>query len=329
MLEKIKSIPKRATSWIRGDSNCNAGRVLEMLSESLGRELNIRLKDLSKFTDALLVIKAQHLAINNLTNTKAAVDQVLRLKMLVNAEIALSLLDEQTKQTEKILQTAIVANSSTATEIGSRVLNLLFCAKQAVQRKFLFIPPIESAEDYSRESVLTSAAEPELLTGVNHKDVPSVSRLFVPATLLYQLHYSLFPAERMMVGAGKRSGQNISIDAVFDVTGDASAGYVRANANLLGRALMAMSETETYFALWIHSHPGRGKEASRPSGIDRNQEVDWLRDYSSDLVNAIMVEDRFVRFWGMALEEDRITVEITGAGIKKDAENENIFRLES
>lgn len=333
MLEKIKAIPKQTRNWIWSDSNHNAVPVLERLSDSLDRELNARLKELSKFTDAPAFIKSRHLAIDNLTNVKAAIDRTLCLKSLVNAEVALTLLDEQIEQTEKVLQTGIVANSSEATEIASRVLNLLFCSKQTVKQKFSVITPLVTVEDTSRnnrsEAALPLPPETAVLTDGNQKVLPTQPRLVIPATLLYQLHFSLFPAEQMMVGAGKRNGQDISIDAVFDVTGDASAGYVRANPNRLGRALVAMSETDTHFALWIHSHPGRGKEASHPSNIDRNQESDWLRDYSADLVNAIMVEDRFVRFWGKALEEARINVVIAGTGIKKDAEHENIYRLES
>lgn len=337
MLEKIKAIPRHAANWVRSDSTYTAGSTLEKLSNNLGQQLHLQLKELSNFTDAFSVITARHLVIDNLTNTKAAIDRKLRLKPLVNAEDAVSLLDEQIEQVVKILQAKVVANSSEATEIACRVLNLLFCAKQVVKQKFSVVTPIIPVEDPNRNdrnnTALPSMPETELLTDGNTSGndelAPILSRLVIPATLLYQLHFSLFPAERMMVGAGRRNGQMTSIDAVFDVTGDASAGYVRANADRLGRAMMAMSETDTYFALWIHSHPGRGKEASHPSDIDRNQEIDWLQDYSADLVNAIMVQDRYIRFWGKALENGQIAVEIAGTGIKKVAENENIYRLES
>lgn len=323
MLEKIKT---RTKNWIRSNANNSVNPILEKLSDSLNQELNLRLKELSKFTDTFPIIEALHLEIDNLTNTKVAIEQVLRLKSSVGTEVALVLLNEQIIQTEKILQSEILINSCQATEIGSRVLNMLFCAKQTIKRKFSVITPIKFVEGSSQSSELSSTSEMALLADDNNRTVPDLPRLVVSSTLLYQLHQSLFPAEKMMVGAGKRTGQNVSIDAVFDVTGDASAGYVRANPDRLGRALIAMSETDTYFALWIHSHPGRGKEASCPSSIDRNQEIDWLRDYSVNLVNAIMVEDRFVRFWGKALEEKRVVVEVAGTGVKK--ENENIYRLE-
>jgi proteasome lid subunit RPN8/RPN11 len=89
-----------------------------------------------------------------------------------------------------------------------------------------------------------------------------------------------------------------------------------------------MSETDSYFALWIHSHPGSGTSATYPSQTDLEQEQEWLRDYSKDLVNAIMVKDGFVRFWGQALKNKQITVQIEGAGVKRVSDNEHIYKLE-
>lgn len=132
----------------------------------------------------------------------------------------------------------------------------------------------------------------------------------------------------MLVGAGSKNEGIIEIEGIFDVTGRATSGYVKADANRLARALIAMGETGKYFALWVHSHPGRGKEMTHPSSTDLNQEAEWLKDYSPNLVNAIMVEDRYIRFWGKALDEKRINVEIAGGGINKDAGGEHLYRLE-
>ncbi len=169
--------------------------------------------------------------------------------------------------------------------------------------------------------------EPRLLSSAIN-DIDPTPRMIINSTLLFQLHHSLFPAERMLVGAGQKIGKTIKIDGIFDVTGNASSGYVKADANRLARALIVMSETDKYFAFWIHSHPGNGKGATYPSKTDTDQEAEWLKDYSSNLVNAIIVEDRYVRFWGKALDEKRVNVKITGIGVRRASETEEIYQLE-
>ena len=83
-----------------------------------------------------------------------------------------------------------------------------------------------------------------------------------------------------------------------------------------------------YFALWIHSHPSTGPEFTHPSSIDIRQHADWLRDYSPDLVSAILVKDRYIRFWGTAVETGKIAVEVEGPGVAIVSQAENIYRLE-
>ncbi|MGI8467005.1 MAG: hypothetical protein ACR2N3_00965 [Pyrinomonadaceae bacterium] len=236
--------------------------------------------------------EACHLAIDHLTNTKSAVQQTLQPKDLLTEETALILLDEEIEKTRMILQTGFVSHSSPATEIGVRTLNLLFCAKQTIKQKFSVITPLTLMTNESGNSI--EETNPKLSSAVS--GTAKIPQMVISSTLLYQLHHSLFPAERMLVGAGKENGQLIEIDGIFDVTGKASSGYVKADTNRLGRALIVMSETEKYFALWIHSHPGSGRDTTYPSSIDLNQEAEWLKDYSPILVNTIVVEDRFIRF---------------------------------
>lgn len=186
-----------------------------------------------------------------------------------------------------------------------------------------FVLPEISKEDKPTEREM----EPRLLSSAIN-DIDPTPRMIINSTLLFQLHHSLFPAERMLVGAGQKIGKTIKIDGIFDVTGNASSGYVKADANRLARALIVMSETDKYFAFWIHSHPGNGKGATYPSKTDTDQEAEWLKDYSSNLVNAIIVEDRYVRFWGKALDEKRVNVKITGIGVRRASETEEIYQLE-
>lgn len=311
----------------RSNGAASPSPILEKLATNLGRELKLRLKQVNSSSDNLHTTAALHLAVDNLTNTKSAIEKTLRQADLLTEEVALVLFDEHIEQTTEILQTETISRSSEATGIGVRTLNLLFYAKQAVKQKFSVITPISLPETVGDTDKINDETNQKLLPCVigSLTDIP---RMTISSTILYQLHHSLFPAERMLVGAGRKNGNDIEIDGVFDVTGKATSGYVKADANRLARALIVMSETEKYFALWIHSHPGRGKGATHPSGTDTNQEAEWLKDYSPNLINAIVVEDGFVRFWGKAIEEKRVTLGITGTGIVKESENESVFRLE-
>lgn len=320
MFKEIIQKTKRMT-------NGNYGSViLEELTDSFGRETKIRLKELSEFTDNLSTTKAIHLAIDNLTNAKSVVQKILPRKDLINSEVAITLIEEQIEQTNLLLQNIAVANSSQATEIGIKTLNYLFGAKQKVKQHFSLITKIKLPE------IVNGNESENLLPEAKQKLLPSttfdIPRLIISSRIIYQMKHSLFPAEKMLVGAGHRIGQDVVIDAVFDVTGQASEVGVKADSALLDRALISMSLTESYFALWIHSHPGIGVSATFPSQTDLNQEKDWLRDYSKDLVNAIMVKDGILRFWGKALQNEQIAVSVEGTGLTKISENEHIYKLD-
>jgi proteasome lid subunit RPN8/RPN11 len=158
----------------------------------------------------------------------------------------------------------------------------------------------------------------------------ALRRIQVSSDLLFQGFFSLFPAERMAVVAGRRApGGVVTLGAVFDVTGAGSAGHVRADPAALGRALIAMENAGTFLAAWLHSHPGGGPEATRPSGIDRTQHADWIKDYSAALLSGIFVQDGWLRFWGSALENHQIEVEVLGGGIQKEGSDEWIYQIRS
>jgi proteasome lid subunit RPN8/RPN11 len=160
-------------------------------------------------------------------------------------------------------------------------------------------------------------------------DGPTVtaSRMEIPTEVLYQLHQSLFPAERMFVAAGRRDGAATKLSAVFDVTGEWSGASVRADSERLARALIAMEQTGTFLAAWVHSHPGRGPGATRPSHIDLAQQADWIRDFGPNLVSAIFVQDRWLRFWGPAVENDRVRVDLVGYGAERQENHDYLYKL--
>jgi hypothetical protein len=152
-------------------------------------------------------------------------------------------------------------------------------------------------------------------------------RVVVTEELLQECYQSLFPAERMLVIAGRRIGDTTRLDGIFDVTGDQNWVHVRADRDLLGRALIKMHQSDAFLAAWVHSHPGLGPAATRPSQIDIQQDQDWLRDYPN-LLNMILVEDGWLQLWGSGLESGQIEVELLGRGLLEENEHGYIYRVE-
>src|SRR5262245_14264983 len=152
-------------------------------------------------------------------------------------------------------------------------------------------------------------------------------RVVITEDLLLECYNYLFPAERMLVVSGRRTGCTTRLTDIFDVTGDQSGGHVKANPGLLQKALIQMDQSDAFLAAWLHSHPGFGPTATHPSPIDLRQEQDWLAHYPN-LLNIIVVEDRWVRFWGTKLESGRIEVELLGRGVITENKHGNVYRLD-
>ena len=145
--------------------------------------------------------------------------------------------------------------------------------------------------------------------------------------MFYQAHHALFPAERMLVVAGRRQAAATALGAAFEVTGATSGAHVRADPQRLARALIVMDHSGTYLAAWLHSHPGRGATATMPSSIDWDQQRSLLRDYTPDLLGGVFVEDGWVRFWGTSLEEGKTRIVVTGPGVQQEDEHGHLYRL--
>jgi proteasome lid subunit RPN8/RPN11 len=172
------------------------------------------------------------------------------------------------------------------------------------------------------------AAQERLLPSLRSLPAAAKRRIVVSNELLQKSYQSLFPAERMLVVAGQRSGDIIRLTDVFDVTGDQSGGHVRADPTLLARALIGMEQSNGFLAGWLHSHPGFGPSATYPSPIDLKQHQDWIQDYSPNLLSVIVVKDRWVRFWGTGLESSQIEVELTGYGLIRESKHGYVYRLD-
>lgn len=319
MFERIKDLPSRAiNAFRRGDANAADVRgALTDIERSLFREWR---DSLDRVTGApcldLRSNEELQAAIENLTDCYTNVRRLHMSAVPVGPQQAAEMIATQLASTKQFLSGDRIG-SDVARNLAIKTLNLLFAAEQDLRQKF------------SLNTTMSATGGRSPVKPVMSEITASGAVMRLPAAMIFQLRQSLFPAERMVVGAGRRSGRSVAIEALFDVTGVASRGGVKADPDKLGRALIAMSQSGTYFALWIHSHPGSGPEGTHPSTIDLRQHADWLRNYSEMLVSAIMVADRHVRFWGTALQDGRIAVSVTGDGISVVSAQDHIYRLEA
>jgi proteasome lid subunit RPN8/RPN11 len=324
MLGKVISIPRRARNLVWTYSGSEVRAKLESLCGDLAVDLRKQVRQLRDFNDSYSTTEAFHLAVENLSNVYGSINQFIASHPADTAEDAVTFLDNQISSCKALLRCELISVHSQASEAVHRTLNLLFAAKQRIKsRAFLVSPnPLQDISDQIENTLpIKTVLSKKTLS---KQGVPSLK---LHSSLLYQLQHSLFPAERMIVAAGMQENDEISISAVFDVTGKASVAGVHADPERLARALISMAETDTYLVAWLHSHPGAGPEATYPSAIDLGQEADWLKDYSPLLISAIMVRNGFIRFWGKALEDGKVAVQIEGPGIQKCSDSEDVYRL--
>ena len=293
--------------WNR--SNGNAVTVeLNSLSKRLGRVHRQQSNTLLQTPGTLAETAALQSALTNMREVKNMIDRTLSKGRLLNTESAVSLLAKERDRLHRIVTNEGLEGYFQAGMVSVLTINMLYVA----------------------ENKLGKDLWPERLTELSKPGESGIERITISSDLLYQIHHALFPAEKMLVASGQRCSDGLKIGAIFEVTGQHGLAHVRANAERLARALIAMDLTNTHFALWLHSHPGFGKECTRPSEIDLRQHQDWLNDYSSNLVSAIMVEDRWIRFWGTALDSGRLEISVIGPGVtKEESLHETVYRLES
>lgn len=318
MFEQIKDLPSKAINFFGPDRDGNDARSsLKSVERALFNEWN---ESLSFATNAPSLEPEQnesvHAAIENLTDCYTTIRRMHKAKGSLSPQHAANAIATHLSNTKNLIRSSNTTGDR-AKNIATKTANLLFAASQEIRSTF-------GLKAYPHDGEPTSSSS--RVARVEPKPGRPVMEL--SSAMMFQLRQSLFPAERMIVGAGHRSTGTVMVDALFDVTGVASAGGVKADPNLLGQALIAMSQSGSHFALWVHSHPGSGPGATHPSSIDLRQHADWLKNYSPDLVSAIMVADRYFRFWGTALETGAITVSITGDGVVPVSTPECVYRLE-
>lgn len=183
-------------------------------------------------------------------------------------------------------------------------------------------------QSINRELALTEDALRALLPFQAPATEPS-DGVFVPTELLFEAHRILLPPERMALISGRVMDGKTMLTAMFDVTplGLVNSGHVQGDPKTLAQTLIAMEQSGSYLAAWIHSHPCRGPHATTPSPTDRRQYADLVRHYTADLIGLIVVADRYVRVWGDAVESGRISVEFIGSGVEAVQEAQHVYRL--
>ena len=181
----------------------------------------------------------------------------------------------------------------------------------------------------NRELALTQDALRPLVPRAAPPATELPAGVYIPTELLFEACRILLPPERMALISGRALDGRTMLTAMFDVTppGSVNAGHVHGDPKQLAHTLIAMEQSGSYLAAWVHSHPGHGPDATTPSPTDRHQYADLVRHYTADLVGLIVVADRYVRVWGDAVESGRIKVHFVGSGIETVKEAQHVYRL--
>lgn len=153
-------------------------------------------------------------------------------------------------------------------------------------------------------------------------------RIIIPTDLMFTAWRQLFPAERMIVFGGRKTPHGIRITSASDVSeAKPSAVHVRACQEKIAKALVDFECTGAHLAIWMHSHPGDGPNATHPSGIDLNQDRELRQHYSERLVSIIAVRDGWLRLWGPAVEKSLVKICWRGQGIEPGPGERHVYRL--
>lgn len=153
--------------------------------------------------------------------------------------------------------------------------------------------------------------------------------LILSTATLYQLRHTLFPAERMAVGAVRHDDDSRRLEAVFDVTGIATPAHVDADQLKLTRAFIAADVTSTRYEFWAHSQPGSGPSATLPSIEDRATFQRRLQDGDSRGMIAAIFADCYIRFFradsDCTLIDAGSMVALQGSGIERVHQREALY----
>jgi hypothetical protein len=176
--------------------------------------------------------------------------------------------------------------------------------------------PLYTTLGHLHASALELKAAHEALTHVMSpaSDCPDHGiHVEVPTSILYQLRRILLPAERMAVGATRRTGQKYQVETVFDVTERCpTPTHVNADPDKLTNALLDMDASGAFFGFWAHSQPGNSLAATLPSQEDHDNYAARLRSGDSQNLLGLIIAGDFLRFFG-----PHIDVQLVGEGVRQ------------
>jgi hypothetical protein len=223
-----------------------------------------------------------------------AMFQATRQKAVAAGERALRAIAEALTQGER-----------PAADPGLKELEFLFdvvaMADEADRLRSAQLPPSEAAEP----------AVPEYL----------VSSLFLADCAAYLL-CDPHGRERLCLVTGIKVGARRTLERMVAVAlSDQSTTCAVADHPDLQRKLIAMDGWGHHLHGLLHSHPGQGRGATRPSGIDLATHAQHERG-GYPLVGGIFERSGFIRFFSY----DRpFTITIYGTGV--EAYEENLFKI--
>jgi hypothetical protein len=122
------------------------------------------------------------------------------------------------------------------------------------------------------------------------------------------------------------TGTEVNGVSVLDQTADLdherrTPGGVTADIRSSHKLLIKLEQFGHRLLAHFHSHPGRGADSTRPSGIDEHFQR-RLESAGHKAVMAIFSRDGYVRFLRL---DSQFKIEIYGEGVEKHAEN--VYRL--
>lgn len=175
------------------------------------------------------------------------------------------------------------------------------------------------------ESQVAARGAPARAQGGEHARVGALAEaparvIAIPSSTLFYLRRHIFPSERMFVGAVRNTGEGGALEAVYDVTGLATAGHVVADPAKLTHAFLDMDASGTYFGVWAHSHPGGAPAATFPSAEDQDTYRDRVESGAARHLIGAIFAGKYLRFFRAA---DR--VRLVGPGLEPLGEQGNVY----
>jgi proteasome lid subunit RPN8/RPN11 len=209
---------------------------------------------------------------------------------------------------------------------------------ELIRRRVALVDSFSKAASSKRPAKMSAAYKRicqtnEFLQALEHIEVDCKSspdtgarRYTVSSLFLHQCFQRLTADEKeqFFFITGSEVGGVLVLDQAMDLVHERrTAVGVEAEPKSTHRLLIKLEQFGHRLLAHFHSHPGRGPEATHPSGIDRRFQQ-RLETAGHVAVAAIFSRDGYIRFFRL---DGNLEIEIHGTGVGKH--DNNIFRLTS